>query len=510
MNLLQRSATVIAVFAASAMALAVAGSRSLDDATILAKLQPTNNNDVEILILRDGTPHDVAYVSRPEVRRTAIAAPTAVPVATRSAKVSNARSVVAIHALTMPLIRAAPLPSAKIAPVSGTSSPMAMSKPASLPNPVIDAKPVASLRPVTLPKAVVVARMRYAGKPIRLAKPEGAESPITNFVVAKEGSFVATADIGKPLDIPTAAPASQHDLNWEYAHRFDPASDDDDSPIPGIPVRSQVSSPFDTRSGAFHGVRARNGFSAARITVSIPCGVSKFQQGQGFNEVTQQKGLVDQETGYIYIGGWGAGSRGAGVDAGLQKSSAQSASDDYAFYWKYANNRPVTSTRRFPCGGPDVTLSIYPVSDDLLVFSANGVTADGQRRTLIAVQRTRAEDGWDPTGGSPRDGVILKRLVSIAQPAAWRTDLDMGLRRWRSGTYFGVVGPNDPSPKIVWRKCEIGNVHPPRIVPDYHEWTDSDSWHPRSPGVYTDWPPKGIFLSSQGVCDVVGLYLRNS
>jgi hypothetical protein len=318
--------------------------------------------------------------------------------------------------------------------------------------------------------------------------------------------FVPTQAAPKPA--PSAAPrVASFDLAWLYAHRFD--STHDDRHTPGIPVRSQVGSPFDIDSGAFHGVRAVNGWSAVRVAVSIPCGARHFVTGPGYNEATGEQGIVDQETGYIYIGGWGAGPRGVSVDAGLQKSSAQSLHDDYAFYWKFASNKPITSEDRFPCGGPDVVLELYPVADSLLVFSVTGVAGDGQKHTFTAVQHTRPEDGWSPDGGSRDDGVILKRIVSIAQPWSWHRRSGVGRSdRFVSGSYFGVAGPHDLTPRIVWSRCEVGHVVPPSIVPQYKPWTAAQTWTSPVPGVYTDWPPLGVFRGSAGACDAAGIYLR--
>ena len=318
--------------------------------------------------------------------------------------------------------------------------------------------------------------------------------------------FVPT--LAGPKPPPAAATrTATFDLAWLYAHRFDTVSNDRHTP--GIPVRSQVGSPFDIDSGAFHGVRAMNGWSAVRVAVSIPCGARHFVTGPGYNEATGEQGIVDQETGYIYIGGWGAGPRGVSVDAGLQKSSAQSLHDDYAFYWKFASNKPITSEDRFPCGGPDVVLELYPVSDSLLVFSVTGVAGDGKRHTFTAVQHTRPEDGWSPAGGSHDDGIILKRIVSIAQPWAWHRRSGIGRSdRFVSGSYFGVAGPHDLTPRIVWRRCEIGHVVLPSIVPQYKPWTASQTWTSPVPGVYTDWPPQGVFRGSDGACDAAGIYLR--
>ncbi len=342
--------------------------------------------------------------------------------------------------------------------------------------------------------------------PVRIALAPPLITPAKLFALNDAPLFVPTQAEPKPAR-PAKPRAVGRDLAWLYAHRFDTSHDD--RRTPGIPVRSQVASPFDIDSGAFHGARAVNGYSAVRVSVSIPCGARHFITGPGYNEVTSAPGIVDQETGYIYIGGWGAGPRGVSVDAGLQKSSAQSAHDDYAFYWKFASNKPITSEDRFPCGGPDVVLELYPVSDSLLVFSATGIATDGQRHTFTAVQHTRPDDGWIPDGGSRDDGIILKRIVSIAQPYTWHKRSGVGRPdRFVSGSYFGVDGPHDLTPRIVWHDCEIGHVTPPSIVPQYKQWTGAQTWTSQAPGVYTDWPPLGVFHGSNGACDAAGIYLR--
>jgi hypothetical protein len=378
-------------------------------------------------------------------------------------------------------------------------------------DPVVQDPQIAALTPLgkskhlfTIAQVAKAAPLRVHAHPRTVAvrvKP----MPVATLHVAIGGKYVPTQAGPKPPSH-LARPAAAIDLAWLYAHRFDTR---DDRRMPGVQVRSQVGSPFDIDSGAFHGVRAVNGWSAVRVSVSIPCGVRHFVTGPGYNEVTGAPGIVDQETGYIYIGGWGAGPRGVSVDAGLQKSSAQSENDDYAFYWKFASNKPITSEERFPCGGPDVVLELYPVADSLLVFSATGVATDGNRHTFTAVQHTRPDDGWSPEGGSANDGIILKRIVSIAQPYAWHKRSGVGRAdRFVSGSYFGVAGPQDLTPRIVWHSCEIGKVEPPSIVPQYKPWTSSQTWTSPVPGVYTDWPPLGVFRGSNGACDAAGIYLR--
>lgn len=332
-------------------------------------------------------------------------------------------------------------------------------------------------------------------------------APAVDVLAANGRTFVPTTLSVKPVARPTLAPAG-HDLVWLYAHRF-ATPGPDEMQIPGVPVRSQVGSPFDINSGAFHGVRSTNGWSAIRAAVSIPCGAAHFVTGPGYNEITRHNGIVDLETGYINIGGWGAGPHGVGLDAGLQKSSAQANADDYAFYFKYAKNKPITADIRFPCGGPDVVLEMYPVSDSLLVFSATGMTDRHRRMTLTLVQETRPSDGWIPSGGSSSDGIILKRIVAIAQPPSWHEFWGLLHRdRFANGSYFGVNGPADTTPRITWRSCEIGRIVPPAIVPQYRPWAEAQTWQPSTTGVYTNWPPADIVRSTDGVCDAAGIALR--
>lgn len=375
-------------------------------------------------------------------------------------------------------------------------------------DPVVQDPQIAALEPRGFSVAEAPARSRPAPPKLAPLHLELAfvEPRVRGLLALHARLFVPTQAGPKPA-ARAPAPAVGLDLAWLYAHRFD--SPRDDRRTPGIPVRSQVASPFDIDSGAFHGVRAVNGWSAVRVAVSIPCNISHFVTGPGYDEVTGAPGIVDQETGYVYIGGWGAGPHGVSVDAGLQKSSAQSEHDDYAFYWKYASNKPITSEERFPCGGPDVVLELYPVAGALLVFSVTGVTTGGARHTFTAVQRTRPEDGWSPDGGSPDDGIILKRIVSIAQPFTWHKRSGIGRAdRFVSGSYFGVSGPHDLTPRIVWRNCEVGRVTPPSIVPQYRPWTAAQTWTSPVPGVYTDWPPLGVFHQTEGACDAAGIYLR--
>jgi hypothetical protein len=453
---LRRAAERVLTALLACVVLAGAGPvPALDDLRILRDLRPAQRDNL-VLVQRDGSIRTIAYDAVVQDPQIAALPP------------ERGYSIAAVHA-----------------------------------NPPPAAHPRQPARPRQVALRVAPAPPHL--EPPHLAPPHLAAPPRL-FALSDARFFVPTLAGPKPPPL-AKAHAAGLDLAWLYAHRFDTVQDG--GRTPGVPVRSQVASPFDIDSGAFHGVRAVNGYSAVRVSVSIPCGARHFVTGPGFDEVTGAPGIVDQETGYIYIGGWGSGPRGVSVDAGLQKSSAQSEHDDYAFYWKFASNKPVTSEDRFPCGGPDVVLELYPVSDSLLVFSATGVAGDGQRHTFTAVQRTRPEDGWTPDGGSHDDGIILKRIVSIAQPYSWHKRSGIGRSdRFVSGSYFGIDGPHDLTPRIVWHDCELGHVIPPSIVPQYRPWTNAQTWTSPAPGVYTDWPPLGVFHGSNSACDAAGIYLR--
>lgn len=466
-------------------------SSAMDDASIIKRLRPEQRSYL-IVAERGGLTHAIAFVEpfEPAIVAHASAPPHVVAqtVAFAQATFAHAISTFGPSQTLSPMARQVPRMVRPSTP-SKASSTLAPTRSIALAS---TSQPSTgnNVRETVAPRAT---HLEPQAAPILIAHPD-------------PRSYVPTTATSKPAaKLPPQL--QEHDIAWMWSHRFS-TPPPDEAEIPGVPVRSQVASPFDIESGAFHGVRSVNGWSALRVVVSIPCGISHFVLGQGFNG-TGSIGLVDQETGYVYIGGWGAGPQGVAVDAGLQKSSAQSTNDDYAFYFKYASNKPITSEMRFPCGGPDVVLELYAVTDSMLVFSATGVNASHNRVTLTLVQKTRPEDGWVPSGGSIKDGIILKRIVAIAQPSTWHRRMQTARRdRFVDGSYFGVKGPRDHTPRIVFQKCEIGRVTPPAIVPSYRAWRAAETWSPSAPSIYLDWPPLGIFRSVEGVCDAAGIYLH--
>jgi len=238
--------------------------------------------------------------------------------------------------------------------------------------------------------------------------------------------------------------------------------------------------------------------------VAIPCNAAHFYVGRRGNA---RAAPADLETGYIYVGGWGAGSSGIAVDAGLQKSSQQAAREDYAPYWKYGTDNPVSfpHAHRFPCGGPDVTLEFYPLTAEVLYFSASGMSTEHRRVTYTFVQLTRRSDGWLPDGGGSGTGIILKRIVSIAQPREWHKSSPQNDVFYRDGSFFGVTA-TDNNPRLRWTSCEIGKVSVDG-APLFRRWTDRETWSGLS--TVQDWPATAILKGRDpGVCDAVGIDLR--
>jgi len=504
---LRRSTLLGIAFVAAVLADAptlVAGSSgpSASDIGIIRLLRPQDDTTV-IIAEHDGSAHvitadEVADILHPVATDTPLPAtprpstpppsPTANPTPTRAAATP------------------APRPTATPTPrLTATSTP----RPTATPTPRPTATPTPRPTATPTPRPTLTRRPTVTPTSTSTATPR----PVVARIDISEDTrgFVPTYDVPKPAVHPTPTVVNRHSLLWQYQHRFDtvPPDEAEDLLIPGIPVRAQVDSPFDIRTGAFHGVRSLNGYSAERVRVSIPCGVRHFVTGNGYNEVARGNGTVDLETGYVYIGGWGAGDAGTAVDAGLQKSSSQAVDDEYAFYFKFGHNQPITAAR-FPCDGPDVTMTFYPLTDSLLVFSATGVLEHNEHAHIVLVQKTEPADGWSRDGGSAQNGVILKRLVSIAQPDTWRfSRTAQSLERFSSGSYFGIENPSDRVPRIVWKTCEVGHVTPDgRAV--FHPWDRANTWTPRQPGTYVNWPPADVIERPGSFCDAAAISLRHA
>lgn len=267
---------------------------------------------------------------------------------------------------------------------------------------------------------------------------------------------------------------------------------------PGVVIKKQSDAPFDLRSGALHGVRSKNGYSGLSAYVSIPCG---------------GRATLEHEIGFIYVGGWGAGNFGTAVDAGLQASTKKSRSgDNYAFYWLYEGYRAPNAhaitypeNLRFPCGSDRVHIVFYPISDTLLYYSARGMI-NGHSVTLAVVQVTDKQDGWWPRGGSSDDGIILKRMVTIAQPPEWNTP-GPGFRKdaRRHNAWFGIG--TDGRPLITWSDCRIG--HTSDGTTGLSPWTSAETW--KSSTAISNYPIGAVKVANApGTCEAVGIDLKKA
>lgn len=189
-------------------------------------------------------------------------------------------------------------------------------------------------------------------------------------------------------------------------------------------------------TGPYRRVNSRFGYSYVRGTIYLPCHPAQ---------------LSPEETGMIYTGGFGVGRFGVAVDAGFQYSSTY---DNYALFLKVdrPNNYP-RDPRRLRCNQP-VVIEFGPFTNGRLTARATGATPDQYAEVSAPV----SPSDWPLDGGRPKDGVSIKRMTTIAQPAGWSADPTSNLfnPRWdSSGSYFGHVAA-DRTPTIEWRNFQLG------------------------------------------------------
>jgi hypothetical protein len=309
-------------------------------------------------------------------------------------------------------------------------------------------------------------------------------APVVRMLSAQENRFANSS--GQVFYVPGVAPKPP-------SH----ATPAPRTPPGGHPVLSQQEAVFAESTGAFHGIRTLNGWSGIKATVSIPCNVGKFALGPNGTDV---------ETGYIYTGGWGAGDNGTAVDAGLQKSSLQNDRDDYAMYWKYDGDGPVTidyinKNLRFPCGSDGVDLNLVPLSPTLLVFSASGYVLNHQHVTFTVAQITNAGDGWIPTGGTSDNGIILKRMITIAQ------NPKTVAQNRQNDSYFGIFSNGSSAPLIAWSSCFVGKAAAGSAAVSYVPWDPAKTWS--GSGVVVNYPPGSVVVGkpSGSTCDKAAIDL---
>ena len=306
--------------------------------------------------------------------------------------------------------------------------------------------------------------------------------------------WMVSAEIHEVVTIPAQPPKPQ-----SLTRQPTPAGSAFNTEAP--PGLAQLDAPFAYDTGALHAVRSINGYSALHLNISIPCGTGHFQSAHG----------SDTETGFVYVGGWGSGDSGTPVDAGLQKSSSQKIGpEDYAAYWKYDNNPPITAWPRFDCGARDITIEFYPLANDLLYFSARGHVEGGATITVALVQVTLPSEGWRRDGGSSSNGAILKRMITIAQPPSRAATMPhfgqsltgdvlfryvQQLPRLRNGSYFGLVHGSG-APALHWSDCRIGRVGA-NGLPQFVTWSRKQIFNAGATNGFYDLPPRNPY--SRGV-----------
>lgn len=211
-------------------------------------------------------------------------------------------------------------------------------------------------------------------------------------------------------------------------------------------------------SGPYRAVYSANAFSAIRSSVALPCNAAQVREGE--------------ELGYIYLGGWGAGTYGKAVDAGLQKGRVADGNpihDYYRLILNYEGHWHVpTRPLKIACG-QTVDLTFEADADGKLRLSTQTVNAINDSgtpvviptRELIEVPVNRG-DGWLPGENQRHNGTLVKRMVTIGQPLCWfaRNLNGKGMHAvvhgWNTdGSYFGHH-PGSLTPLIHWTHTEVG------------------------------------------------------
>jgi len=168
----------------------------------------------------------------------------------------------------------------------------------------------------------------------------------------------------------------------------------------------------------------------------------------------------------VYVGGFGGGDDGTAVDAGFQESSVHDGSkrDNYALIFKYQGQSGEQGwSNRFVCD-QEVTYSFETISPNQLLLTASGFTWVNNNRVMEpnahVSEQPALRDGWSPSGGilgSLEFGIVVKRMVSIAQPKSWTSDAHYRNTWYKDGSYFGHSS-GSTAPLIHWRACEVGRV----------------------------------------------------
>lgn len=215
-----------------------------------------------------------------------------------------------------------------------------------------------------------------------------------------------------------------------------------------------------TSNGAFRRVFGKPGYDYAYGTVYLLCDVASFQND----------GTKDIEGGWAYTGGWGIGAGGYGVDAGFQRSSMVVSPPNYAPFIKL-QGQPFnygSGIARLSCG-QDATYEFYSTSPSNLVLYVTGTFVDGTYNTVPIMQG--GANGWGPDGGTTTDGVVVKRMTTIAQPEGWSDPNSLNYNPiWYSdGSQWGLDGSGNPV--VHWAGSQIGYLDSSGSTITYYDWT---------------------------------------
>ena len=226
---------------------------------------------------------------------------------------------------------------------------------------------------------------------------------------------------------------------------------------------------FDFSTGAIHGARTKPGWSLLTADVGLPCESGRFWK----------IGDTTDETGYIYTGGWGGRTTGPPVDAGFQYSVVH---DNYSLIIKYDGDKSIHSfdrLARFECG-QTIPIRFSALPNGAIHISARGKVADPKQTEpvwLTIVWMAPAGDRWQIGGGGSSNGIVLKRMTTIAQPPEWNSRrLPPGAPpdRLADGSYFGSHG--DGRPLVLWSNVKIGRYNVRTKAWDVRAWEPPDDF----------------------------------
>jgi hypothetical protein len=224
-----------------------------------------------------------------------------------------------------------------------------------------------------------------------------------------------------------------------------------------LPATAQTRSPLPppgfvyAGTGPYYGNYSDPGYSAVTGKVWLPCHAANLRPG---------------ETGYVYMGGFGWGYAGSAVDAGFQLSSGNHGTfdgshyDNYALIFKHGTGGEPGWPRRLVCDQL-VTYTFKTLSTTKLIIEAKDVKTWSSNTTQAVETATvtitiEPWENWLPSGGVLGDlfkGVIVKRMVSIAQPQEWSRGAFPNW--WRDGSYFGH-SVRSKIPLVKFTDCSAG------------------------------------------------------